>query len=119
MARLKFGDVRVGTDGDIVCRDKTEYGGYRILDVGWKPKHGPYPEFHGALSISQDAIEWSRLDLDGEYRPPFGVVGMVFDAALGHRIASATAEELLEKLKAMIVAEPVAAATSPPLRLVR
>ena len=97
------GDLRVETDVVIRFRDRSEYPGYHIIDVGWKPAAGgPFPEFNGTLSIAQDATDWSRLDLDGAYRAPFGIAGAAFDAVVGHRIAEATAEQLLGKLKEML-----------------
>jgi len=100
---IVVGDVRVETGVRISFRDKADYTGYHIIDVSWKPANGgPFPEFHGTLSIAQDAIDWSRIDLDGAYRPPFGLAGAAFDAVLGHRIAEATANHLLAKLKEML-----------------
>ena len=100
---ITVGDVRVETDVRIAFRNKSEYPGYHIIDVSWKPANGgPFPEFIGTLAIAQDAIDWSRLDLDGGYRPPLGIVGAAFDAVLGHRIAEVTADQLLAKLKEML-----------------
>lgn len=64
--------------------------------VHWKPKAGPYPEFDGELTVRADetyAESW--LELRGSYRPPGGALGTAFDAAVGNRIARATAQALL------------------------
>ena len=66
------------------------------VSVEWMPRGGgPYPSFHGALSIVADTPKSSDVVLDGAYEPPLGAVGQAFDAAVGKRIADATADELL------------------------
>jgi hypothetical protein len=67
--------------------------------IHWKPQAGPYPEFDGELTVRADEnYESSQLELKGSYRPPGGALGAVFDRALGARIASATAQALLERV---------------------
>lgn len=70
-------------------------------NVSWQPQgDGPYPTFHGSITIGADedyGASW--LMLAGSYEPPFGVVGELFDMAIGKRIAKATARELLERLR--------------------
>lgn len=69
--------------------------------VHWKPKSGPYPEFDGELTVRADEnYESSLLELQGSYLPPGGAAGAAFDAAIGKRIASATAQALLERVGA-------------------
>jgi hypothetical protein len=64
----------------------------------WEPKAGPYPRFDGELTVRADEnYESSQLELKGTYRPPGGKLGEAFDAAVGRRIASATAQALLER----------------------
>ncbi len=65
----------------------------------WKPKAGPYPEFDGELTVRADEnYETSQLELRGSYRPPGGVLGAAFDATIGRRIATVTAQALLERI---------------------
>ena len=67
--------------------------------VHWKPNAGPYPEFDGELTVRADeTYASSQLELKGAYRPPGSVMGAAFDAAVGNRIARATAQALLERL---------------------
>ena len=65
----------------------------------WKPESGPYPEFDGELTVRADE-DWESalLELKGTYEPPGGVLGAAFDWGVGSRIASATAQALLERL---------------------
>lgn len=104
--RVKIGDLKLERDVDFHLTTKPAYPGYKLLDLTWKPKDGgPYPAFAGTLSVAQDAIGWSRIEIDGDYRPPFGIAGAAFDAAVGHRIAQGTATELLAELKRILVAQ--------------
>jgi hypothetical protein len=104
--RLRFGDLRVERDVNFHLQTKPAYPGYRLLDVSWTPKDGgPYPRFSGTLSVAEDGAGWSRIEIDGSYRPPFGIAGAAFDAAVGQRIAQATASELLAELKRLLLAQ--------------
>jgi hypothetical protein len=104
--RLRFGDLRVERDVNFHLQTKPAYPGYRLLDVSWTPKDGgPYPSFSGTLSVAEDGAGWSRIEIDGSYRPPFGIAGAAFDAAVGQRIAQATASELLAELKRLLLAQ--------------
>jgi hypothetical protein len=70
------------------------------LTITWEPKSGgPYPIFSGTLSAKPDGEERSILALTGHYTPPGGVVGGLFDGALGSWIARATAHDLLQRLR--------------------
>jgi hypothetical protein len=76
------------------------YPGYEVLEITWRAREGgPYPVFHGTLSAEQEALAFCRLELDGTYKPPGSIAGMIFDEMLGHRIAEATAHQVLGMLK--------------------
>jgi hypothetical protein len=67
--------------------------------VHWQTQTGLYPEFDGELTVRADeTYETSRLELKGSYTPPGGPAGAAFDWAVGGRIASATAQALLERI---------------------
>lgn len=66
---------------------------------------GPYPVFDGELRIGADEdynAFW--LILEGTYHPPGGVAGQVFDRVIGHRIAAASARNLLTEMRTEIEA---------------
>lgn len=108
--RMRFADLRIERDVEIHLASKPGYPGYRLVDVSWAPRGGgPYPVFHGTLSIQDEGAGWSRIDLDGTYQPPFGLVGAAIDAAVGHRVASATASDFLAELKRIITSDRTAA----------
>ena len=71
------------------------------MSVEWEPAGGgPFPRFRGTLVASNDeGYESFSLVLDGQYEPPLGAGGAAFDAALGHRIAIATARNLLSEVR--------------------
>jgi hypothetical protein len=61
---------------------------------------GLYPNFDGELSVEADEdynAFW--FVLNGTYVPPGGVAGQLFDAAIGRRIADATARGLLGEMR--------------------
>ncbi|GAC1412535.1 MAG: hypothetical protein NVSMB64_22810 [Candidatus Velthaea sp.] len=104
--RVRIGELRIERDVEFHLKNKPAYPGYRLLDVSWAPKDGgPYPTFAGTLSVAEDSAGWSRIEIDGTYRPPFGVAGAAFDAAFGHRIAQGTASELLAELKRLLLVQ--------------
>jgi len=104
--RVRIGDLKLERDVEFHLNTKPAYPGYKLLDVSWKPADGgPYPAFAGTLSIAEDAVGWSRIEIDGTYRAPFGIAGAAFDAALGHRIAEGTVTELLAEIKRIVTAQ--------------
>jgi hypothetical protein len=68
--------------------------------VTWSPRGGgPFPDFAGALAVEKSAHnDFFGLLVSGHYEPPFGTVGALFDAALGRRIAQASARDLLRSI---------------------
>jgi hypothetical protein len=102
--RVRLGDLRIERDVDVHLTPRSGYPGYRLVDISWKPQGGgPYPSFAGTLSIAEDAVGWSRIEIYGKYRPPFGIAGAAFDAAIGQRIAHGTAIELLAEIKRLLL----------------
>ncbi len=77
--------------------------GNDCFDVSWEPSGGGFPRFGGTLSIeNNEEYDSFSLVLKGSYDPPLGPAGQAFDAALGHRIAIATARDLLARLREVI-----------------
>jgi hypothetical protein len=78
--------------------DETEPGRpHEQLSVRWSA-HSPFiPDFAGCLRF-RIAGQETRLVLEGKYVPPGGWLGIVFDAAIGRRIAQATADALLARI---------------------
>ena len=74
--------------------------GREVLEIAWRPLgEGPYPSFAGTLAAEALNAASCRLELNGEYLPPGGLLGAAFDAVLGHQIAGESARDLLKTLK--------------------
>jgi len=77
------------------------------FDVQWAPeKAGPLPLFSGELVVmAHEDYRSFDLCLRGDYEPPMGIVGAGFDAAIGNRVAHATADQLLHSVRDLIERE--------------
>ena len=75
-----------------------------VVSIKWVPEGtAALPSFSGTLTVcGEEDPARSHIELDGSYAPPFGAAGQVFDAAIGHHIAQATARELLSDIKTAI-----------------
>ncbi len=75
-----------------------------ILDLGWEASGAPwlFPVMHVQLSAWPLSSSETQIEIVGEYRPPLGVVGNAFDAAVGHRIAEASVKSFLENVVAQM-----------------
>jgi hypothetical protein len=101
--RAPLGEARLEREVVAHLTPKPGYPGYTRIGITWAPKDGgPYPTFEGVLSASQETDEGCRLDLDGEYTPPLGPVGAVFDLVVGHTIAQGTADNLLHHIRVVL-----------------
>jgi hypothetical protein len=68
------------------------------FEVSWTAGTHFFPDFRGTLRLRIASVDETLLTLDGEYRPPLGALGRVFDALIGRRIARATMRDLLDRL---------------------
>ncbi len=75
--------------------------------VQWAPETaGPFPLFSGELVVdSGNDFDTFALRLRGNYTPPLGLVGKGFDVAVGNRVAQATANDLLHRVRDFIERE--------------
>jgi hypothetical protein len=70
-----------------------------LIRITWTPEGSVvFPKFAGTLVVRGEP-NVSYIELDGDYKPPTGAAGEVFDETIGHRIAQATAREFLKDLK--------------------
>lgn len=74
--------------------------------IGWDPESGGiYPSFSGVLTVRADEdYDSAILELTGSYAAPLGTAGMLFDKALGKKIAGSTVQTLLAKIAAGMTA---------------
>lgn len=74
-----------------------------MISLSWRDLDSDaFPQFHGEIEIVPMATNLIQVAIIGEYKPPFGVIGAVFDAAIGKSIAEATAKELLARFRARL-----------------
>jgi hypothetical protein len=79
---------------------KTRSDGATLIPVRWRDaSSNNFPEFDGYIEIIPLGADLTQLAIIGDYVPPFGPVGAIFDAAVGRRIAEVTVEELLVNLR--------------------
>jgi hypothetical protein len=68
------------------------------LLLAWKPDHNTtLPDFRGVLTV-RPKDRGVSMRLQGNYDPPFGLPGKIFDALAGNRIASRTMQRLLNRV---------------------
>ncbi len=78
------------------------------INLGWTATRGGglFPAMFARLTVWPLSAEETQLELDGAYKPPLGVLGDVFDAAIGHRIAEASVKHFLDDLVEQLRREP-------------
>ena len=64
----------------------------------WRTGSKWLPSLSGALRFRIAPHGQTLMLFDGTYRPPLGLAGALFDRLIGHRIARATACDLLTRL---------------------
>ena len=75
------------------------------LLIAWRPQtRGMFPDFRGVLTVRPER-RGVRLRLDGQYEPPYGAPGSVFDFFVGRAIARRTMLRLLDEFAADIESE--------------
>lgn len=85
----------------------------RLTGIWWEPdKGGPYPQFSGTIGIApNEQPDRCAIVLEGEYDPPFGIVGDAFDSIIGKHIARTTVRNLLDEI-AIIMETSYASSTA-------
>ena len=66
-----------------------------------------FPELHAELILAHIGPAQTRLTVQGNYKPPLGVVGRVADRAVLGRYADATVRNWLDRLAAALVEDPI------------
>ena len=71
------------------------------LSFAWRPHTRAFPKFGATLSVHAHNAT-SLLTLEGNYNPPGGWFGAVFDRLVGERLANRTMDALLREIKDFI-----------------
>ena len=87
--------VDVGTPEDSAGRTR--------VAITWTPvgRRRLLPSFSGAAIVTADGDD-ARLTLEGTYRPPFGLLGALWDRLAGRRVAAHTVDVYVRELGARI-----------------
>jgi len=81
---------------DPIYRDDTMSVGLRWEAAGGAG--GLFPVLDATITICPEGDKTARLALAGSYRPPLGHLGAALDAAILHRVATATVRSLLHNV---------------------
>ena len=108
--RVRLGETHrdaLSIDHDVVMRFRRGPDPQGLNDtfyVDWAPTGGgPYPTFTGFMNVYPEAdLRLSRIEIDGTYVPPGGLLGRVFDASVGKRMAQASLLDFVNRLAADI-----------------
>lgn len=112
IARLRVGaaGLEVGVDVRVEANERpTEpavAGLPEISHIGltWRAARaeGLFPSMAGDLSLTPISFADTRIAFEGAYTPPFSRVGQALDALIGHRIAEASVQRLVDDLVAQL-----------------
>lgn len=90
-ARVTLGQSNLRSDGAM------------LVPIVWRDARSKkFPEFKGYIEILPLASDRSQVAIIGEYAPPLGPLGEIFDASVGKHIAEVTVEELLDHLRSIL-----------------
>jgi hypothetical protein len=108
--RANVGPLELGADVVVrvtsveEARD-TPYGPRTRLRLAWEASQRPelFPTMGATLDVYALGPSETQVDFRGEYCPPLGVVGAVFDAVIGRRVAEVAVrrfvEDIVERLR--------------------
>ena len=89
LVKLSFG---VHYDVDDGARGRND------LHFAWSARSRWLPNLTGVLEFGVASYKETLVVLAGTYEPPLGLLGRIFDALLGHRLAAATANDFVERV---------------------
>lgn len=67
------------------------------LAIYWKPEHRTFPAFSGTVTVRPHFRD-VHVRISGQYDPPFGFTGPVFDRMAGRHLARLTLRRLVREL---------------------
>jgi len=71
-----------------------------VISIRWTPTRaaGLLPTLEADLEVRPGVHGSSELELEGRYRPPLGLAGLVFDRLVGRFVAASTARTFLDRV---------------------
>ncbi|MDP9018377.1 MAG: hypothetical protein M3N19_08665 [Candidatus Eremiobacteraeota bacterium] len=88
----------VETRYEIIHDETDQSRSHDAVALSWKPRWPLFPTFEGSVTI-RPHFTGSMLSLEGVYQPPGGFLGQTFDRIIGQRLAYATMDHLLSRLR--------------------
>jgi hypothetical protein len=76
------------------------------LRVKWSAGSQLLPDFRGTFRFRIDELR-TRVIVEGTYVPPLGAIGPLFDRLFGRRIATATMQDLADRIAAYVTKREV------------
>jgi hypothetical protein len=74
---------------------------HAAVTFAWRPRFWAFPRFGAMLTVRPHGAG-SILVLEGQYTPPGGALGRLFDRMIAERLANGTMDELLHDIKQYI-----------------
>lgn len=110
---VNFAGIEVGTDISIFVKSIEDQPKnmttprVTIIKLEWEAANMPrlFPFMKAELSVYPLTATETRLDLLGNYEPPFAMPGSAIDAVLGHRIAEAAVHQFIKDIAVYLRAE--------------
>jgi hypothetical protein len=115
--RANVGPLELGADvvvrvASIEEASDVPHGPRTRLRLAWQASPHPelFPAMEAVLDVYALGAHETQLDFCGQYCPPLGVIGVMFDAVIGRRVAEAAVHrfvnEVVERLRVDAVATP-------------
>lgn len=110
---VNFAGIEVGTDISISIKAVEDQPKtissppLSKISLEWEAANMPrlFPFMRAELFVYPLTATETQLDLQGNYEPPFGVVGNVIDSVLGHRIAEASVHQFIKDIAVYLRSE--------------
>lgn len=104
--KIELGGIELGVQVTIHVHSVKESEGVAGMSpvtqvaIGWEASHAPslFPLLSGQLSAWPLTSSETQIELEGQYNPPLGALGVAVDTAIGHRIAEASVRRFVEDL---------------------
>ena len=102
--RVDVGGIEIGVDIRAHVKRVSDEEGVAGMtpvtrvDLGWEAARTPtfFPLMSARLSAWPITSSETQLELEGDYEPPLGVIGTAINAVLGHLVAEASVNRLLQ-----------------------
>jgi hypothetical protein len=83
--------------------DRTQTGQqHDEIVFSWHTRTCLLPDMHGTVHLRIAPQVHTALEITGTYNPPFGLLGHIFDAAIGRRLAQRTIDDFADHITAYV-----------------